>query len=684
MDATRFQDNALNSPPVTAIRLMRGVGDSDADSSWQGCQIMLIKEGIDPSHAAEINWSWQQFIRRPYSYKSSDGTAYQDDVVNLEFLRYLGHAIRTTAMREALHAGVAAQPLSRVKDILFLILQSWPSLVVLIAAAVYFGLTAVAWVVCGIVIFAASCTLAVSFLGGRAASVFGAVRGVSLLLLWPIIFVFVLPATWLWKWVLLLIPALVAYPMYEQLLQSELNISLIDGIPVYEASVGGFFLFVISSILLVSFFAILAAKTYLFMRKYLAPILKILADVILYTGSAAYRNALMCYVRDSLNSINPATRNIVIVAHSLGSVIAVDVLREFWTPPPGTRVTLITAGSPLARLFHRFFPESYPSASILLSQVASRVPQFRWINVYRPNDPIGAAIGLPPEADISTGQHHLSWLRAHVGYWADARVHELVHASLAASPVRVVHQVAPIELATSHMATVPTPGGLWLRWLVLCVLIFIGGNWAWGEYLVPVIRESLASTSLEVNGSVVMAHLYRSDQRVSAPNYPSFNMPRLVLAFTPEGGGAPVVAKISYEQCGVRTSRNLFKGAKLNSATIPGSDRQGVFISVHVRYLKDDPSVYEILECGSKPRAIDWISAGSLGFSVILNVGVFSYALVSSLGLSTLAAFAGLSDEQYGTLQKSLPKQDSYFFVLGNAMLVFFASLIPWIISMGS
>jgi hypothetical protein len=146
--------------------------------------------------------------------------------------------------------------------------------------------------------------------------------------------------------------------------------------------------------------------------------LKILADVVLYLGDDEYRRSLIDALAAELLALSDQDTDLILVTHSLGTVIAADTLREI-VGLRSSQVTFITAGSPLTRLFNRFFPARYPDVKCLLRQFEASVPNFRWINVYRPFDPIGGSLGLPAQCEVSTKQKFKLLMGAHSNYWSD-------------------------------------------------------------------------------------------------------------------------------------------------------------------------------------------------------------------------------------------------------------------------
>lgn len=78
----------------------------------------------------------------------------------------------------------------------------------------------------------------------------------------------------------------------------------------------------------------------------------------------------------------------VIVAHSLGSIIAVDVLHDFAKRgETADGVELVTMGSPYSAIFNYYFPHMFaPASQELLPNVA------RWTNIYSENDYVGTRL----------------------------------------------------------------------------------------------------------------------------------------------------------------------------------------------------------------------------------------------------------------------------------------------------
>jgi hypothetical protein len=149
--------------------------------------------------------------------------------------------------------------------------------------------------------------------------------------------------------------------------------------------------------------------------------LKVVSDVMSYLGNPQYREGIHAHLLKKLTELDPGP--ILLVAHSLGSVIAVDSLLahpQAWSR--FRRVRLLTCGSPLKRLFHRFFPLSYPAPEILAGLMARTYGDFEWANVFRPLDYVGKRLG---NERIVESRLHQRW-HLHVGYWNDRQFAEIV------------------------------------------------------------------------------------------------------------------------------------------------------------------------------------------------------------------------------------------------------------------
>ncbi|HSL25577.1 MAG TPA: hypothetical protein VLA54_04780 [Acidimicrobiia bacterium] len=80
---------------------------------------------------------------------------------------------------------------------------------------------------------------------------------------------------------------------------------------------------------------------------------------------------------------------VTLSAHSQGSILAAASVARL---PAGIRgsLRLLTHGSPLRRLYGRFFPAYFGTP--LVEQIRARL-EGRWLNLFRPTDPIGGPVG---------------------------------------------------------------------------------------------------------------------------------------------------------------------------------------------------------------------------------------------------------------------------------------------------
>ena len=114
-----------------------------------------------------------------------------------------------------------------------------------------------------------------------------------------------------------------------------------------------------------------------------------------------YRDVVERDLQTVLHQLRPAGP-VVVSAHSQGSIVAAAALDSL----RGTDFRLLTHGSPLATLYMRFFPVSFPA------DTPARIAVRPWINLWRPTDPIGGAVRGADDRRIED-----THLRVHGGYW---------------------------------------------------------------------------------------------------------------------------------------------------------------------------------------------------------------------------------------------------------------------------
>jgi hypothetical protein len=129
----------------------------------------------------------------------------------------------------------------------------------------------------------------------------------------------------------------------------------------------------------------------------------ILWDVGTFWPRAAHPFAPPCYAERAVPDLTwrmhtwtRATRvtggRLVISGHSQGSVLAAAAAWQLW-PSVRKRVALLTYGSPLERLYGRWFPAHFGPAA--LSSLHREVDC--WRNLHRPTDPIGGPVRVVDE-----------------------------------------------------------------------------------------------------------------------------------------------------------------------------------------------------------------------------------------------------------------------------------------------
>jgi len=201
--------------------------------------------------------------------------------------------------------------------------------------------------------------------------------------------------------------------------------------------------------------ATVAALQILARRFWIGGPLKIVLDIALYMGSPKYRTELQGKLDAQVRNLQLRSSEIVIVAHSLGSIIAIDSLvnSPVWRETDSVR--LITLGSPIRRFFIRFFPQYLfpPSVRETARLAATRLREFSWINIHRPLDYVGTSLGDAGalSADRSTGQFRRRVLSSHSGYWNDDVVLGLLKNEL--NDARPVDRPAPPRHRASSYVT---------------------------------------------------------------------------------------------------------------------------------------------------------------------------------------------------------------------------------------
>jgi hypothetical protein len=162
-------------------------------------------------------------------------------------------------------------------------------------------------------------------------------------------------------------------------------------------------------------------------------IAKLMADVVRYIGLPKYRSSLIQELSRQVTELRlDENSEFLLMTHSLGTVIAVDYLAQL--PPEiaaAKSVTLITMGSPLQRYVSRFFPGIYPSPRSFAAFFMANLPAFRWINIFRRNDPIGNTLGSLDGGIVNCNtREELGRLAAHCNYFSSPPVYRCLAESI--------------------------------------------------------------------------------------------------------------------------------------------------------------------------------------------------------------------------------------------------------------
>lgn len=204
--------------------------------------------------------------------------------------------------------------------------------------------------------------------------------------------------------------------------------------------------------------------------------LKLMGDIFFYLGNETYREKLLeAFDHFVAEHVESKEQRVVFITHSLGSVIATAYLLKsvYLIHNP---VCLITMGSPLRRLFFRFFPLSMNIPEDIAMHIGQKYRYFKWVNIYRPFDFIGGSLSSKSSSlirNISTGQYRDPFT-SHTGYWRDEKVGRII----ARSGVHSFDEKPFISVSHSVLSIVPSNWNLgWVAWSAALVLLFIYPVW---------------------------------------------------------------------------------------------------------------------------------------------------------------------------------------------------------------
>ena len=567
----------IDADHIDAI-LIHGIGNPKPGTVKRQAQDLLAKAGVPNDRVHEFNWN--QYVGQPVTYGFLSPRNLSELSCALLNAAWLGfecenRVAKTIVLLLELSLGlfpliVGIFLLERYPDATRAIVpdeccKSFRSLPVLFSHA---------WA--SAIPFLAVLALAVSTLYRSLSLVAAAVRRIVMLLVWPLMHLLLLPFLIPWHAAAFVAFAVVTRSCMTFRVES---ISQPDYWLEIQAALG--LLFIVAFLIIG---ALVGAGV-------IAPQVKLVADVIRYLGLPPYREALQDRLRALMTKIRGSNGGrVILIAHSLGSVIAVDFLTSPNCPlAPDSDICLITLGSPLRRFFARCFSQIYPQPPKLELLIRARFPRFVWINIFRPFDYVGGRLNTDEGGlqDYCTGEYG----RFHPGYWGDDLVAEKAESAL--------HAPRAVEVWSESMAMSPPPVFVqpagprsalpgWVCLLLITTAVSLGTacldyldrtRWEPERYRreTAVARSRIDRDPVNVVG--VLRRKYGFD-RLGPPDNPEyFDYKLFELTFIPSVKGGPPV-KWRYGKF-IKSDR-VFSDLKWSGDEAP----------IHVRYLKSAPSVF--------------------------------------------------------------------------------------------
>ncbi len=172
-------------------------------------------------------------------------------------------------------------------------------------------------------------------------------------------------------------------------------------------------------------------------------IVKVSADVLRYVGVPNYRSRLLDAFEHLVIAQSSRGQRLIIVAHSLGSAIALDALTRLPALVSSKDVVLVTMGSPTRRLLFRFFPGIFCDPNAAGELLASKARTFLWLNIYRRFDPVGTSITGRQIRNIKLNDSTFG-PGAHTNYWTDPKVISAVNENIAV-PLAMAQSGVPLD-----------------------------------------------------------------------------------------------------------------------------------------------------------------------------------------------------------------------------------------------
>ncbi len=398
---------------LIGILVIRGVGSAPTDASVKALSTHLSGYKLRKYQLREVNWS--------------------DSVLDTSDGAFASHL--SAAWLNCLHVGwpkskkegAWQRSFREVLESTAYLLEIVPALCLLVFAAMYLrGLTGAPplRIIEGCLGVVLSMPLVIALLSMRVSLVLCSFRAILLTVLWPVVSFIFSPARVRAPMMLCVILAASLSPIVVP----ELSFTHLNSEGVYDTT-ASYLIGYVAALIISMLLLLLAHLIYQAAFKVASPFLKIGADIFRYLGEDEYASALIAEVQAAIVDFDKARiRRIVLVTHSLGTVIAVDALRGFTQTFNFEQIDLFTAGSPLKRFFYRFFPGAYPAPIIFWHFLKCRMPGFIWVNIYRPFDEVGSCLSLPQGSEKSTCQFRFP---SHPNYWGDSFVHRIA---------RIVHR----------------------------------------------------------------------------------------------------------------------------------------------------------------------------------------------------------------------------------------------------
>ncbi|NIM49150.1 MAG: hypothetical protein GTN78_09135 [Gemmatimonadales bacterium] len=180
-------------------------------------------------------------------------------------------------------------------------------------------------------------------------------------------------------------------------------------------------------------------------RRSIGEPIKAMLGVFRYLGEPGYRRGIQQALDKAIVQSRKRVgedREFVLAGQGMGAVIALDSMLHSREWRDTDRVLLVTMASPLRRYFLRLYPRTlFPEfMEDLIGSIVGRLDEFRWINVRRPGDYMGADLGLKPfeGRDLTTGWTGRRTF-GHADYWRSLDARHTLHLGLdGLQPIRPV------------------------------------------------------------------------------------------------------------------------------------------------------------------------------------------------------------------------------------------------------